>query len=259
MFVRMLKLDEAARAAYDLSSHQVAIHAAAPCPVDVKRRMIEWWGPIIHEYYAGTEGTGATIVDSADWMAHPGSVGRSALGILHICDEDGTELPTGEAGLIYFEREQRTFAYHNDAAKTRAALHPAHENWMSLGDVGYVDDEGYLYLTDRKAFMIISGGVNIYPQAIEDALILHPKVGDVAVFGAPNEEMGEEVKAVVEPAPGVEPSDELAAELMAFAREHLAHYMAPRSVDFIEEMPRLPTGKLYKRLLKDKYWNGRAI
>ena len=192
----------AARAAYDLSSHQVAIHAAAPCPVDVKRRMIEWWGPIIHEYYAGTEGTGATIIDSADWMAHPGSVGQAALGVLHICDEEGTELPTGEAGLIYFEREQRTFAYHNDAAKTRAALHPAHENWMSLGDVGYVDDEGYLYLTDRKAFMIISGGVNIYPQAIEDALILHPKVADVAVFGVPNEEMGEEVNAVLEPAAG---------------------------------------------------------
>jgi long-chain acyl-CoA synthetase len=259
MFVRMLKMDDAARAAYDLSSHQVAIHAAAPCPVDVKRRMIEWWGPIIHEYYAGTEGTGATIIDSADWMAHPGSVGRAALGILHICDEDGTELPTGEAGLIYFEREQRTFAYHNDAAKTRAALHPAHENWMSLGDVGYVDDDGYLYLTDRKAFMIISGGVNIYPQAIEDALILHPKVGDVAVFGVPNEEMGEEVKAVVEPAPGVAADEDLAAELLAFAREHLAHYMAPRSVDFIEEMPRLPTGKLYKRVLKDKYWSGRAI
>ena len=259
MFVRMLKLDAAARAAYDLSSHQVAIHAAAPCPVDVKRRMIEWWGPIIHEYYAGTEGTGATIIDSADWMAHPGSVGRAALGILHICDEDGTELPTGEAGLIYFEREQRTFAYHNDAAKTRAALHPAHENWMSLGDVGYVDDEGYLYLTDRKAFMIISGGVNIYPQAIEDALILHPKVGDVAVFGVPDEEMGEAVKAVVEPAPGVAPTDELGAELLAFARERLAHYMAPRSVDFIEEMPRLPTGKLYKRVLKDRYLAGRAI
>jgi fatty-acyl-CoA synthase len=259
MFVRMLKLDPAARSAYDLSSHRFAIHAAAPCPVDVKRQMIEWWGPIIHEYYAGTEGTGATIIDSAEWLAQPGSVGRAALGILHICDEDGTELPAGEAGLVYFERDAMVFAYHNDATKTRAAQHPAHDNWMSLGDVGYVDDEGYLYLTDRKAFMIISGGVNIYPQAIEDALVLHPKVGDVAVFGVPNEEMGEEVKAVIEPAPGVEPTDELAAELLAFARERLAHYMAPRSVDFIEEMPRLPTGKLYKRLLKDQYWTGRAI
>jgi long-chain acyl-CoA synthetase len=259
MFVRMLKLPPEARARYDLSSHQVAVHAAAPCPVDVKRQMIEWWGPIIHEYYAGTEGTGATIIDSADWLAHPGSVGKPALGILHICEEDGTELPIGESGLIYFEREQMTFAYHNDPAKTRAAQHPAHDNWTSLGDVGYVDQEGYLYLTDRKAFMIISGGVNIYPQAIEDALILHPKVADVAVFGVPNDEMGEEVKAVIEPAPGVAPSDELGAELIAFARERLAHYMTPRSVDFIEEMPRLPTGKLYKRLLKDQYWAGRAI
>ena len=179
MFVRMLKLDPAARAAHDLSSHQVAIHAAAPCPVDVKRQMIAWWGPIIHEYYAGTEGTGATIIDSEDWLKHPGSVGRPSLGILHICDEDGTELPIGEAGLVYFEREAMTFAYHNDPAKTRAAQHPQHDNWMSLGDVGYadVDADGYLYLTDRKAFMIISGGVNIYPQAIEDALIHPPKGG----------------------------------------------------------------------------------
>jgi long-chain acyl-CoA synthetase len=259
MFVRMLKLDPSQRAAYDLSSHEVAIHAAAPCPVDVKRQMIDWWGPIIHEYYAGTEGIGATIIDSHDWLAHPGSVGRTALGVLHICDDEGRELPPGEAGLIYFEREARSFAYHNDPAKTRGAQHPEHDNWMTLGDVGYLDADGYLYLTDRKAFMIISGGVNIYPQAIEDALILHPKVGDVAVFGVPDEEMGEAVKAVVEPAPGVAADEELAAELLAFARAQLAHYMAPRSVDFIDEMPRLPTGKLYKRLLKDRYWAGRAI
>ncbi|MFI4934241.1 MAG: acyl-CoA synthetase [Caulobacterales bacterium] len=258
MFVRMLKLAEEARRTYDLSSHQAAIHAAAPCPVDVKRRMIEWWGPILYEYYAGTEGTGATTIDSHDWLAHPGSVGRAALGVLHICDDEGNELPNGEAGLVYFEREAMTFAYHNDAAKTRAAQHPAHDNWMSLGDVGYVDDEGYLYLTDRKAFMIISGGVNIYPQAIEDMLILHPLVGDVAVFGVPDEEMGEAVKAVIEPAPGVTPSDELGRELLAFARERLAHYMAPRSIDFIVEMPRLPTGKLYKRHLRDAYWAERA-
>ncbi|HEX4095640.1 MAG TPA: acyl-CoA synthetase [Caulobacteraceae bacterium] len=259
MFVRMLKLPAEARAAYDLSSHKVAVHAAAPCPVDVKRQMIAWWGPILEDYYAGTEGTGATIIDSHDWLKHPGSVGRAALGVLHICDEQGAELPIGESGLIYFEREAMTFAYHNDPTKTRAAQHPAHDNWMSLGDVGYVDEEGYLYLTDRKAFMIISGGVNIYPQAIEDALIVHPKVADVAVFGVPHEEMGEEVKAVVEAAPGVAPTPELAAELLAYAREHLAHYMAPRSIDFIDEMPRLPTGKLYKRVLKERYWTGRAI
>jgi len=259
MFVRMFKLDAATRARYDLTSHKVAIHAAAPCPVDVKRDMIAWWGPILYEYYAGTEGTGSTFIDSEDWLKHPGSVGRAALGVLHICDEDGAELPVGEAGLVYFEREAQLFAYHNDPEKTRAAQHPRHPNWTSLGDVGYLDADSYLYLTDRKAFMIISGGVNIYPQAIEDALITHPKVGDVAVFGVPDDEMGEAVKAVIEPAPGVAPTPELAAELIAFARGKLAHYMAPKSVDFIEEMPRLPTGKLYKRLLKDKYWAERKI
>ena len=259
MFVRMLKLPEAVRARHDLSSHQVAIHAAAPCPVEVKRQMIGWWGPILYEYYAGTEASGSTFIDSHDWLAHPGSVGRAALGVLHVCDDEGNELPTGEAGLVYFEREAPTFEYHNDPDKTAASRHPLHPNWNALGDVGYLDADGYLYLTDRKAFMIISGGVNIYPQAIEDALVLHPKVADVAVFGVPDAEMGEAVKAVVEPAAGVAASEDLAAELMAFARAHLAHYMAPRSIDFIEEMPRLPTGKLYKRLLRDRYWQGRAI
>jgi len=259
MFVRMLKLPEEVRRRYDLNSHQIAIHAAAPCPVDVKRQMIEWWGPLIYEYYAGTEGSGSTYIDSADWMAHPGSVGRAAVGILHVCDENGVELAAGEEGLIYFEREVVTFTYHNDPEKTKAAQHPLHPTWNALGDVGRMDEDGYLYLTDRKAFMIISGGVNIYPQAIEDALVLHPKVGDVAVFGVPDAEMGEAVKAIIEPAPGVEPSQELANELIAFARGRVAHYMAPRSVEFIEEMPRLPTGKLYKRLLREKYWDDRKI
>lgn len=259
MLIRMLKLDDATRAAYDLSSHQLAIHAAAPCPIDVKRRMIAWWGPILYEFYAGTEGTGTTVIDSAEWLAHPGSVGRAEKGVLHICDEAGNELPTGQTGLIYFEHNSKTFAYHNDQAKTSSARHPMYADWTSLGDVGYLDADGFLYLTDRKAYMIISGGVNIYPQAIEDALILHPKVGDVAVFGVPDEEMGESVKAVIEPAPGVVPTDALVTELLTFARDNLAHYMVPRSVDFIEEMPRLPTGKLYKRVLKDRYWQGRAI
>ena len=259
MFVRMLKLPEDVRARYDLSSHRVAIHAAAPCPVDVKRQMIAWWGPILYEYYAGTEASGSTYIDSPDWLDHPGSVGRAALGVLHVCDDDGTELPAGEAGLIYFERDEPTFEYHNDPDKTASSRHPLHPGWNALGDVGYLDADGYLYLTDRKAFMIISGGVNIYPQAVEDALILHPKVADVAVFGVPDAEMGEAVKAVIEPAPGIEPSPELAEELLAFARGKLAHYTAPRSIDFIVEMPRLPTGKLYKRLLREQYWQGREI
>jgi long-chain acyl-CoA synthetase len=254
MFSRMLKMPADARDRHDLSSHRIAIHAAAPCPVEVKRQMIEWWGPILHEYYGGTELNGLTIVNSDEWLAHPGTVGRPVIGTLHVCDDDGNELPPGEVGLVYFEQPVMPFAYHNDPDKTRRAQHPQHENWSKLGDVGYVDDEGYLYLTDRKDFMIISGGVNIYPQEIEDVLVMHPKVGDVAVFGVPNEEMGEEVKAVVEPAHGVSPGAELERELMAYAREHLAHYKCPRSLEFVEEMPRLPTGKLYKRLLRDPYW-----
>ena len=259
MFVRMLKLPAEDRTHWDLSSHRVAVHAAAPCPVDVKHAMIAWWGPILYEYYAGTESSGSTFITSAEWLNKPGSVGRAALGVLHICDEEGTDLPVGETGLVYFEREVATFEYHNDPEKTRAARHPLHPEWNALGDVGYLDADGYLFLTDRQAFMIISGGVNIYPQAIENALITHPKVHDVAVFGVPDPEMGEAVKAVIEPAPGLAPDEVLAAELMAFARSKLAHYMAPKSIDFIAEMPRLPTGKLYKRLLKDAYWTNRKI
>lgn len=255
MFVRLLKLPEADRQRWDLSSHEVAVHAAAPCPVEVKRQMIDWWGPILLEYYAGTEGNGSTVIDSHEWLGRPGSVGRATHGVLHICDDEGRELPTGEAGLIYYEQETMPFAYHNDPEKTRAAQHPVYPNWSTLGDLGYVDDTGYLYLTDRKAFMMISGGVNIYPQAIENVMILHPDIADVAVFGVPNAEFGEEVKAVVQLVPGIEPSPALAEALIAYAREHLAHYMAPRSIDFIDELPRLPTGKLYKRQLRDPYWS----
>ncbi len=252
MFVRMLKLPEAERGAHDLSSHQVAVHAAAPCPVEVKQQMIDWWGPIIHEYYAGTEGNGFVYTGPQEWLAHPGSVGRNLTGEIHILDEDGRELAAGEAGTIYFGGTAE-FEYHNDPDKT-AESRNAH-GWTTLGDVGWLDEDGYLYLTDRKAFMIISGGVNIYPQEIENLLVLHPKVADVAVIGVPNEDMGEEVKAVVEPAEGIEPSPELERELIAYCRTHLADLKCPRSVDFTDELPRHPTGKLYKRLLRDQYWS----
>jgi fatty-acyl-CoA synthase len=254
MFVRMMKLPPEDRARFDLSSHRVAIHAAAPCPVEVKHQMIDWWGPIIHEYYGATERIGNTQLDSHEWLARPGSVGRAVLGTLRICDEEGQEVPVGESGLIYFERDIQPFFYHNDPAKTKAAQHPARPDWWTTGDIGYVDADGYLFLTDRKAFMIISGGVNIYPREIEDALVMHPKVRDAAVFGVPNEEMGEEVKAVIEPMPDVDPSPAFAAELIAFAGTKVARYMVPRSVDFVEELPRLPTGKLYKKALRDQYW-----
>ncbi|MEL7157198.1 MAG: AMP-binding protein [Actinomycetota bacterium] len=257
MFSRMLKLPEEQRSGFDWSSHQVAIHAAAPCPVEVKKQMFDLWGPIIHEYYAGTEVNGFVYCGPQDWLDHPGTVGRSILGTIRICDDEGVELPAGTPGTIYFEREEMPFAYHNDEAKTRGAQHPEHPTWSTLGDVGMVDEDGFLYLTDRKAFMIISGGVNIYPQEIEDCLIMHPKVADVAVFGVPNDDLGEEVKAVVQPESGVEPSDELARELLAFAGEHIARFKMPRSIDFRPELPRLPTGKLYKRILKDEYWGNK--
>ena len=217
MFSRMLKLDKAELEGHDWSSHKVAIHAAAPCPVEVKRQMFDLWGPIIYEYYAGTEVNGFVFCRPEDWLAHPGTVGQSILGPIHICDDEGNDQPNGEPGTIYFEREEMPFEYHNDSQKTRDAQHPEHPSWSTLGDVGYLDDEGFLFLTDRKAFMIISGGVNIYPQEIEDCLIMHPKVADVAVFGVPNADLGEEVKAVVQTEDGVEPSDELARELVAYA------------------------------------------
>jgi len=256
MFVRMLKLPDAVRLKYDVSSMKSAIHAAAPCPVDVKRKMIEWWGPVIHEYYAGTEGNGFCYVGSADWLAHPGTVGRAIFGEVHICGENGEEMPVGEEGVIYFAGAT-TFQYHNDPKKTAESRHPAHPDWSTLGDVGKLDAEGFLYLTDRKAFMIISGGVNIYPQEAENLLISHPKVADVAVIGVPNEEFGEEVKAVVQPAQWADATPALAEELIAYCRERLSPIKCPRSVDFERELPRHPTGKLYKRLIRDRYWGKR--
>jgi acyl-CoA synthetase (AMP-forming)/AMP-acid ligase II len=261
MFVRMLKLDPAVRTTYDVSSLKVVVHAAAPCPVPVKKQMIEWFGPVIHEYYAGTEGNGFVYCNSEMWLAHEGTVGQPLNCVLHICDEEGEEVPQGESGTIFFE-SAASFEYHNDPEKTKASRHP--KGWSTLGDVGYLDADGFLYLTDRKAYMIISGGVNIYPQEAENVLVTHPKVVDVAVFGVPNDDFGEEVKAVVQPVemPADEAAaDALAKELIAFCRSQLADVKCPRTIDFRTELPRHPTGKLYKRLLKDEYWQaaGRSI
>jgi long-chain acyl-CoA synthetase len=253
MFVRMLQLPEETRAGHDVSSLRLAVHAAAPCPPDVKDAMINWWGPILVEYYGATEGHGITVITTPEWNAKRGSVGKAALGVLHICDDDGNEIPAGEVGSVYFERDIVPFEYHNDPEKTAASRHPVHANWSTVGDIGYVDADGYLFLTDRKAFMIISGGVNIYPQEVENILALHPQIFDVAVIGVPDSEMGEQVKAVVQLRAGIAPSDELADEIIAYVRERIAHYKAPRSVDFVDELPRLATGKLAKRVLINRY------
>ncbi|SNR60722.1 fatty-acyl-CoA synthase [Haloechinothrix alba] len=253
MFVRMLKLPEKTREAYDMSSLRVAVHAAAPCPTDVKRAMIDWWGPILHEYYGSTEGNGITFIDTEQWLRKPGSVGRAALGTARICDDDGAELGAGEVGLVYFERDHLPFEYHNDPEKTKIAQHPQHPTWTTVGDVGYLDEDGFLYLTDRKSFMIISGGVNIYPQEIESVLTLHPAVDDVAVIGVPDTDMGEQVKAVIKPAHELEASNQLGEELIEYVRSRLAHYKAPRSVDFVTTLPRTATGKLRKGELRDQY------
>ncbi len=252
MFSRMLKLPEEERTRYDLSSLEVVVHAAAPCPVQVKEQMIEWWGPIIHEYYGATEGLGFTACDSEEWLAHRGTVGRVLLGDLHILDDDMHPLRLGVPGTIWFKTATE-FEYHNDPEKTAESTSPD-GTMTTVGDVGYVDDDGFLYLTDRKTFMIISGGVNIYPQETENLLITHPKVADAAVIGVPNVDLGEEVKAIVQVIPGVEPDDALVEELLAFCREHLSRQKVPRSIDFEAELPRLPTGKLYKRQLRDRYW-----
>jgi long-chain acyl-CoA synthetase len=253
MFVRLLQLPEQTRAGYDTSSLRLAVHAAAPCPPDVKDAMITWWGPVLTEYYGATEGHGITLITTDEWRTKRGSVGKAALGVVHICDDDGVEQPAGEPGVVYFERDAPAFIYHNDPEKTTESRHPGHDNWATVGDIGYVDDDGYLFLTDRKAFMIISGGVNIYPQEVENVLALHPQILDVAVIGIPHAEMGQEVKAVVQLRDGVAPSDELATEIIDYVRARLARFKAPRSVDFIDEMPRSATGKLVKRKLLDRY------
>ncbi|NTY61372.1 fatty-acid--CoA ligase FadD4 [Mycolicibacterium sphagni] len=250
MFTRMLKLPESVRNSYDISSLQRVMHAAAPCPVEIKKQIIDWWGPIVDEYYASSEAIGSTLISAEEWLAHPGSVGKSMLGTVHILDEDGNELPPGEHGEIYFEGGN-TFEYLNDSEKTAAARHS--EGWMTVGDIGYVDEDGYLYLTDRRHHMIISGGVNIYPQEAENMLVTHPKVMDAAVFGVPDDEMGQSVKGVVQLVDPAEASEELADELSAWLRDRLAHYKCPRSISFEAQLPRTDTGKLYKQELIVKY------
>ena len=252
MFWRMLKLPEAVRKKYDVSSLEVAIHAAAPCPVQVKEQMIDWWGPILLEYYSATELLGFAVCDSEQWLSHRGTVGEVVAGEVYVLDEHMQPVAKGEPGTLWF-KTMSEFAYFNDPVKTTESRSPD-GTMTTVGDVGYVDDDGYLYLTDRSTFMIISGGVNIYPQESENLLITHPKVADAAVFGVPNEDLGEEVKAVVQPMPGVVDGQELADELLAFCGEHLSRQKVPRSIDFAAELPRLPTGKLYKRLLRDRYW-----
>jgi fatty-acyl-CoA synthase len=252
MFIRMLRLPEDERARFDVSSLRNAVHAAAPCPVAVKHQMIEWWGPIISEYYSGTEDIGSTYITAPEWLAHPGSVGRPREEC-HIVGEDGSELPAGEAGLVYFAGG-RPFEYHNDPEKTASVTND--RGWRTLGDIGYLDTDGYLYLTDRQANMIISGGVNIYPQEAENVLAGHPSVVDVAVIGVPDPDMGEAVKAVVQLVDRVDATPGLEAELLALCRGELATYKCPRTVDFVDDLPRHDNGKLYKRLLRERYWEG---
>ena len=253
MFIRLLKLPEAVRESYDVSSLEVAIHSAAPCPVETKRAMIAWWGPILEEIYGGTENAGSTMISSEEWLRKPGSVGRYARGSLRICDEAGELLPAGATGTIYFDTGAR-FEYLNDPEKTQNARHPRHPTWATFGDIGHLDEDGYLFLSDRKAFMIIAGGVNIYPQEAENVLLTHPAVADAAVFGVPDDDMGEQVKAVVQPVDWHAAGLALEAELIAYCRSKLASLKCPKSIDFVEQLPRDDAGKLAKRALRDHYW-----
>lgn len=250
MFARMLKLPTPVHDSYDMSSIVRVVHAAAPCPVDIKKQMIDWWGPIVDEFYASSEGAGITYITAEEWLVHPGSVGRPMLGTAHILGENGDELPAGGVGEIFFEGGY-SFEYLNDATKTDASKNES--GWATVGDIGYLNDEGYLFLTDRRHHMIISGGVNIYPQEAENMLISHPKVMDAAVFGIPDAEMGQSVKAVVQTVDPADRTDEFADELVAWLRKHLAHYKCPRSISFEAQLPRSDAGKLYKQELAKKY------
>ena len=253
MFIRMLDLPETTRLSYDISSLELVAHAAAPCPIEVKYKMLDWFGDIIDEYYAGSESNGATLINSAEWRKKPGSVGRSRNAVIHICSESGDELPSGKIGMIYFDGGY-DFTYLNDPEKTKEARNPKHPSWTTLGDIGYIDEDGYLFLTDRKNFVIISGGVNIYPQEAENILVQHPMVQDVAVFGVPNKDMGEEVKAVVQPKDWTNAGASLEAELIEYCQSKLTRRKCPRSIDFERSLPRQDNGKLYKKKLRAKYW-----
>ena len=253
-FHRLLALPEATKAAADVSSLRHMVHAAAPCPVDVKRRMLEWWGPVIYEYYAASEG-GGTLVTPEEWLQYPGTVGRAwPTSEIRVLDDAGNAVPAGTPGTVYMALGAAEFKYHKDDAKTAANRR---DGFFTVGDIGYLNPQGYLFLCDRKIDMIISGGVNIYPSEVEADLLAYPKVADAAVFGIPHEDWGEEVKAVIEPAPGVQPGPALADEILAYCAKTMAKYKCPRSIDFIASMPRDPNGKLYKRKLRDPYWAGR--
>ena len=254
-FKRLLALPGDVRAKYDVSSLRAMIHGAAPCPQEVKRAMLDWWGPVVIEYYAASEG-GGTVIFGDEWLRKPGSVGKPwPYSEIKILDEEKNELPAGEPGLVYMRMGDSQFSYYNDDKKTAEAR--AGGNLFTVGDMGYLDSDGYLYLHDRKSDMIISGGVNIYPAEVESELTTHPSVSDVAVFGIPHDEWGEEVKAVVEPAPGVTPGPELTAELMEYLSGRVAKFKLPKSIDYVDQLPRQDNGKLYKRKLRDPYWAGR--
>jgi long-chain acyl-CoA synthetase len=250
MFVRLLRLPEAVRTRYDLSTHRVAVHAAAPCPPDVKRAVLDWWGPIVHEYYGASEGYGRTTIGPHEWLAHPGSVGRSVESAVHVADAGGRLLPPGEVGTVWFAKPGADDPARADDGTADLAATPG---WGTVGDLGRLDDDGYLYLTGRLGQTIITGGVNVYPREIEDALALHPAVDDVAVLGVPDAEFGEQVKAVVVPAPGARPGEELAAELIAHCRTRLAGFKCPRTVDFVDALPRSDAGKILLQPLRDRY------
>ncbi len=254
MFTRMLKLPPEVRAKYDVSSLELALHSAAPCPVDVKRGMIEWWGPIFEDLYGGTENIGLCQIGSEEWLKKPGSVGRASHGVLHICDEDGNELPVGENGIVYFERPEAKFEYLGDEQKTKGSYDPQGRGWRTYGDIGHVDEDGYLYLTDRRSFMIVAGGVNIYPQEAENVLTMHPKITDVVVFGVPDADMGEAVKAVVQPADWNTAGPELEKELIDYCKSKLATLKCPATIDFQQQLPRDDNGKISKKALRDAYW-----